>query len=934
MNAENFRPLAPGTLVGRYRVLASVGSGAMGEVYRAEDTSLGRIVALKTLPGDLVGTPDRRARFENEGRVMASLSHANLVQVFDVGEHEGVPYLVQEFVEGETLEDVLLSGPVAAPKAARWIAQAAEGLISAHEAGILHRDIKPSNLMVGRDGRIRVLDFGLAKVQSPPEDRRRSQPSLTTEGLVVGTAQYMSPEQASGKKVDARSDIFSLGIVFYELLAGKAPFEGETAVDVMYAILHLGHPPIPGFGSGVVRGFAVVVDRALAKDPAPRFPSMREMAAAVEEVLADGGWEPGGEVPPRAPSARFPTLVPAPSASSAPSTAPAPLRRRRLALLAAGACVLAAFAGAAFLWRGGGRNPGVGTEGLPLRPIQLTSSACLDVFPAFSPDGRTLVYSSDRSGRFEIYRRSLAAGGREIQLTTDGLQNLTPAWSPDGETIAYHVKSVGGVWLLPALGGVPRQLTTFGSRPSFSPDGKSVVFESGAIVDFAANSLGALPPSVLWVAPLDGSPPRPLTRVGQPSGGHGAASWSPDGKRIAFASYNRTTAEIWSIDVDGTNPVKVSEGNGQCYDPVWGADGGSVLFPCWSESWSVGVYRRKLSTASGKALGAPEEVATFGVAGLGWVKQLAVSRDGTKLAYAGLTMVSNIWKVPLDARGEAAGPESTVTRETGRNSRPAVSGDGKRIAISRWRPGANQDIWIVDADGGNAVQRTTDSADDDYPYWFRGDKRLGFMSVRRGHRAYFSLDLVTGREEVVADFGAGHDAMRISPDGTKVAFHSNKGGTTLNVWVADLPAGTPRQITSDRELAGFPCWSPDGTTLAFEAKRDEDVHVFTVPAAGGVPLQLTRGSGQSWPYSFSPDGTKIAFAGLREGVWNVGWVSRDGKTERAVTVNRRLNNYVRYPAWSPTGDALYYELAETTGNIWLVEMAPSKGGRGKAGGKP
>ena len=230
MNAENFRPLAPGTLVGRYRVLASVGSGAMGEVYRAEDTSLGRIVALKTLPGDLVGTPDRRARFENEGRVMASLSHANLVQVFDVGEHEGVPYLVQEFVEGETLEDVLLSGPVAAPKAARWIAQAAEGLISAHEAGILHRDIKPSNLMVGRDGRIRVLDFGLAKVQSPPEDRRRSQPSLTTEGLVVGTAQYMSPEQASGKKVDARSDIFSLGIVFYELLAGKAPFEGETAV--------------------------------------------------------------------------------------------------------------------------------------------------------------------------------------------------------------------------------------------------------------------------------------------------------------------------------------------------------------------------------------------------------------------------------------------------------------------------------------------------------------------------------------------------------------------------------------------------------------------------------------------------------------------------------------------------------------------------------
>ncbi len=916
MNANAPRLLASGTLVGRYRILASVGSGAMGEVYRAEDTSLGRIVALKTLPGDLVGTPDRRARFENEGRVMASLSHPNLVHVYDVGEYEGVPYLVQEFIEGETLEDVLLSGPVAAPKAARWIAQAADGLAAVHDAGILHRDIKPSNLMVGRDGRIRVLDFGLAKVQAVPEDGRRSQPSLTTDGLVVGTAQYMSPEQASGKKVDARSDIFSLGIVFYELLAGRLPFEGETPVDIMYAILHLGHPPIPGFGSGVVRGFADVVDRALAKDPSQRHPTMREMAGEIDTVLQSGGWEAGDAATPHVTSARFPAVT---ATSSRPRDRRA---RRRLALFAAGACVVAAVLGAVLVWRG--RSGPVAPDAAPLRPVQVTSSAGLDVFPAFAPDGKSLAYSSDRSGRFEIYRRPLGPGGREIQLTTDGLQNLTPAWSPDGETIAYHVKSVGGVWLVPALGGVPRQLTTFGSRPSFSPDGKAVVLESGPVVDFAANSLGALPPSVLWIAPLDGSPPRPLTQVGRPSGGHGAASFSPDGKRIVFASYNRTAAEIWAVGVDGNDLVKVSEGNGQCYDPVWGVDGGSVLYPCWSESWNVGIFRREISPANGKPLGQPEEIASFGVAGLGWVKQLAVSRDGNRLAYAGLTMASNIWKVPVDARGEPAGPESAVTRETGRNSRPAVSNDGKRIALSRWRPGANQDVWIVDADGGNAVQRTTDAADDDYPHWFAGDKRLGFMSLRRGHRAYFVLDLVTGREEVVADFGPGHDAMRVSPDGTRIAFHSSRGGTTLNAWVADLPAGTPRQVTFDREFAGFPCWSPDGGTLAFEAKREGDVHVFTVPAAGGTPVQLTRGTGQSWPYSFSPDGTKIAFAGLRDGVWNVGWVSRDGKTERAVTANERLNSYVRYPAWSPTGDAIYYELAETTGNIWLVEMSPSK----------
>lgn len=924
MSGEAYRPLAPGALVGRYRILASVGTGAMGEVYRAEDTSLGRVVALKTLPADLVGTPDRRARFENEGRVMASLSHPNLVDVYDVGEYLGVPFLVQEFIEGETLEDVLLSGAVPAPKAARWIAQAAEGLAAVHDAGILHRDIKPSNLMLGRDGWVRVLDFGLAKVQTTAEDGKRSQPSLTTDGLVVGTAQYMSPEQASGKKVDGRSDIFSLGVVFYELLAGRLPFEGDTPVDVMYGILHLRQPPIPGFGTGVLRGLADVVDRALEKDPERRYVTMRDMAAEIEAVLAAGGFEADEPLPPRPAGSRT---------SKAKAALPAPVRRRRWPFVAAAAVAAGAVVAVAALIGMRGKGDRAAPE-QPLRPLQLTSSTGLDVFPAFSPDGRSLAYASDRSGRFEIYRRPLTPGGREIELTTDGLQNLSPAWSPDGETLAYHAKSVGGVWLVPALGGVPRQLTTFGSRPSFSPGGQALVFESGSVVDFAANSLGALPPSVLWIAPLDGGPPRPLTQVGRPSGGHGAASWSPDGRRIAFATYDRTAAEIWIVDTDGKNLVQVSEGNGQCYDPVWGADSASITYPCLTESFRAGLFRRRISPANGKAAGRPEEIASFGSAGLGWVKQLAVSRDGTRLAYAGLAMASNIWRVPVDARGERSGDEAAVTRETGRNSRPAVSHDGTKVALNRWRPGANQDIWIVDLKDGSAVQRTTDGADDDYPSWLPGDRKLAFMSLRKGYRSLFTLDLTTGREEPLADFGPGQDSMRVSPDGTKVAYHSNRGGTTLNVWVADLPSGTPRQVTFDRELAAFPCWAPDGATIAFEARRQGDVHVFTVPVSGGTPVQLTRAAGQGWPYSFSPDGTKVAFASLRDGVWNVSWISRDGKTEKAATTNRRLNVYIRYPDWSPTGDAIYYELAETTGNIWLVDLQGARKAAESGKGKP
>ncbi|HRY44443.1 MAG TPA: protein kinase, partial [Thermoanaerobaculia bacterium] len=393
MTAEPSSSLPPGALVGRYRILASVGSGAMGEVYRAEDTSLGRIVALKTLPLDLVGTPDRRVRFGNEGRVMASLSHPNLVQVFDVGEFEGTPYLVQEFVEGETLEAILLGGAVPAPKAARWIAQAAEGLAAVHDAGFLHRDIKPSNLMVDRQGRIRVLDFGLAKVQSVPANERKSQPSLTTDGFVVGTAQYMSPEQASGKKADARSDVFSLGAVFYELLSGSSPFGGETAVDVMYAILHLPTPPIPGFETGVLRGFAAIVERALAKEPDERFPSMRDLAAEIAAVLEEGGWE--DEAAPKRPSTGRLSTIPPPVP---------PLAKRQGFRLAAGigVALLALVAAGLFLRKG---REGEAPAAAPYRPVQLTTSTGLDVFPAFSPDGRTLVYASDRSGRFELYRR-------------------------------------------------------------------------------------------------------------------------------------------------------------------------------------------------------------------------------------------------------------------------------------------------------------------------------------------------------------------------------------------------------------------------------------------------------------------------------------------------------------------------------------------------
>ncbi len=932
MTDDPQQAIAPGVLVGRYRILSLVGTGAMGEVFRAEDTALGRAVALKTLPREYVATAERLGRFENEGRVMASLSHPNLVHIYDVGEFGGVPYLVQEFIDGDTLEEVLLGGAVPVAKAARWICQAAEGLAAAHAAGILHRDIKPANIMVGRDGRVRVLDFGLAKVRlgsagasSPGPSPRRA--SLTTDGLVVGTAHYMSPEQAMGKPVDQASDVFSLGVVLYELLAGKPPFEGESAVDVMYSIIHRPHPPLAGFGSGVLAPFSDVVERALAKEPADRYATMGDFARALAAALRDGGYdEEAGATQPHPPVSEKTPRAGVPTSRMRPRP---PHARRRLLLAGVAAVAVAGTVAALLLLRTGSRPVPV-----PLtfsRPIQLTSSRGLDVFPTFAPDGRSIAYSSDRSGNFEIYRRPLGVGGREIALTSDGLQNVEPAWSPDGETIAYHARKVGGVWVIPSLGGTPRQLSTFGSRPAYSPDGSTIVFESGPLFDLAANSLGALPPSILWTIPANGGPARPLTQVGKPAGGHGAPSFSPDGKRITFASYNRTAAEIWSMAANGSDLVRLSEGTWYCYDPVYAVDGASVLYPCWSETWSVGLFRRPVSPTTGRPTGPQSEVTSFGVNGMGSVKHVALSRDGSRAAYASLAMSSNLWAVPVDpATGEPTGPIRQVTRETGRNSRPAVSRDGTKVAFSRWRPGANQDIWVVDADGSNAVQRTTDPSDDDYPGWMPDGRHLSFMSQRLGRRTLFLLDLVTGRDEKLADFGPGLDAIRVSPDGRRAAFHAAGGRKTLNVFVADLPSGKPRALTDDPELAAFPCWSPDGRTLAFEVKRGGDTHVAVVPSAGGEVRELTGGSGQAWPYSWSPDGRRIAFVGLRDGLWDVWWVDAQSGAERQVTKTGRLNTYVRYPDWSPTGTEIVFEFAETTGNIWLVEESGDKASPARA----
>jgi len=572
---------------------------------------------------------------------------------------------------------------------------------------------------------------------------------------------------------------------------------------------------------------------------------------------------------------------------------------------------------ALLVWRIQGSSDKTLTSGV-LRNMQITTWPGLDAYPVLSPDGNSIAYSSDHDGSFEIYVRPLTPGAREIQITSDGQQNFEPAWSPDGKLIAYYSRRRGGIWEAPASGGTAKQLTEFGSRPAWSPDGLSLAFQSYGLTDLSATAVGAISPSTLWIVPSNGGEPKAVTQVGDPPGGHGAPSWSPDGSRIVFIAYDGSFSGVWTISLKENSLHRVADTRTLVYDPIYAPDAEHIYYGGVSESGSFGLYELHVSRSSGEVIGQPVEIANMG---LMRIKNLSISADGKRIAYSAPIMRGNILSLPLSpASTEAAGPPVSLTTATSyRKGLPSFSPDGRRIAYVDFRGGVNQDIWVMDADGGNPVQMTSDPAIDWSPSWFPDNDRIAFQSYRQDRQTIWSISARSGRETLLAEPGLSIGWPQLSPDGKQIAFNSTKSGT-INIWVVSVDGGESRQITFDSETMGWPCWSPDGRVIAFQVKRGEDTHIATMPAEGGAPTQLTLERGQSWPHGWSPDGDKVVFAGQRNDMWNIFWVSRSTKTQKQITSNSKLNAYVRYPAWSPLGDRVVYEYSETTGNIWLMEL--------------
>ena len=463
-----------GTTLHHYRIIRPLGRGGMGEVYAAEDTKLNRIVALKILSEITAADPERLNRFQREAKAIAALNHPNVVTIYSVEEVDGVPFLTMELVEGKPLDALIPRHGMKLAALLELAVPLADAVSAAHQRGIVHRDLKPSNIMVGDDGRLKVLDFGLAKLRQEtggPGANTATVEQLTAQHRVIGTASYMSPEQAEGRPVDHRSDIFSFGILLYEMATGTRPFKGESAMSILSAIIKDAPVPAADVNPGVPPELDRVIRRCLAKDPARRYQSAVDLRNDLEDLAHAN---PVG----RRPFAGRGT-------------------RQWLAVVAALAVAIAAVV---VVWRGRG-------DPMPSATFtKLTSMPGREWFPSLSPDGKWIVYGAEMEGNFDIFLQSVS-GSNPVNLTKDSAaDDDMPAFSPDGERIAFRSsREEGGVFVMGRTGEAVRRVTRSGFNPAWSPNGLEIAFTSGRMDVNPQNSEGE---SELWVVGASSGEPR------------------------------------------------------------------------------------------------------------------------------------------------------------------------------------------------------------------------------------------------------------------------------------------------------------------------------------------------------------------------------------------------------------------------------------------
>ena len=813
-------------LVGReirhYRIISLLGEGGMGAVYAAHDPNLDRRVALKILPPDLVASRDRLTRFIQEARTASALSHPNVITIHDIGHHrveiEGeshdLHFISMELIEGKTLRAMIRSGELELKRGLKIIAEVADGLSVAHDAGIIHRDVKPENVMIGPAGNAKVLDFGLAKLRGSAGEAASGQSDTavmkTDHGAVLGTVGYMSPEQAQGKPIDHRSDVFALGCILYEVTTGRRAFSGDSTVDTLHKIIHDKPADLREIAPDLPLQLQWILRKALAKDPDERYQSVKDLAIDIRDLIRELDSNP-----------ELTTL-----SGSTRIAASRPARRTSIALVMV--TIIALVAVGLLVWQqiDEGRASATSAAGSARTMRSITSTGKV-ISAAISPDGKYVAFVESWQGGQSLWVRQMATSQTLELVPTDSVAYWGLAFTNDSSSIIYGLKADraidGALFQIPLIGGMPRHLVDgIDSQPTFSPDGTRMAW------------LRARYPtkdqSAVMVANVDGSDERILATRRHPEIFAPiffvAPSWSHDGTSIATAvrDEDRSAAKIVVIDPEtGQQTGERDDGWSWVAAVKWLPDDDGILaiaaeapeLPAqvWLLPWPDGEPRRVTNDLNDH-------------------RMVTLTDDGASLVTVASDATSDIFTL-----AQPTDPGVRVSSAILDGYYGTSYTDDGRIVYSGLENG-RLDIWLMNGDGSERVQLTNDPEDDRYPRFAKDG--IVYVSWRSSGLEIRFVDFDGGRSRAVARTTE-RDAPSVTPDGAWVIYSTSTGGDSA-IWKVATSGGTPVQLT---EMTSFlPSVSPDGSQIAFYYVDHEtkQFRIGVIPIEGGEIIRSLESS--------------------------------------------------------------------------------------------
>jgi serine/threonine protein kinase/Tol biopolymer transport system component len=849
--------------IGHYQIIHLIGRGGMGEVYLARDKRLNRKIALKLLPAGYLQQRERLRRFEQEAQAASALNHPNILTIYEIGEIDGQQFIATEFVEGETLRERLKRGDLSSEDAMDIAIQIGGALAAAHNAGIIHRDIKPENLMLRPDGYVKVLDFGLAKLTEHTEelpDAKRAPDIDISSGLVMGTVRYMSPEQARGLSVDQRSDIFSLGVVLYEMLTGGTPCQGNNAADLVSEILNQEPLSLTERVPDAPEGLQWVVDKALAKDKKRRYQTAVELLDDLKplRVRLHDLAQPRSSLPTNKPTPTQPTLTAITSIGHVRE-----ITHKPWAVLLAAAVVLAV--GVAFLtFRLLGRDPSrFSSQSMTFRRLATTGK----VFgAAISRDGNRIAYVADETGQRSLWVRDVN-GASNLRIVGPGLTlDANPTFSPDGNYIYYRaidINTRNDLYRIHAWGGDAEKLIVDIDSPvTFSPDGKRLAF--------TRNNNPVVGQSNLLTANVDGTDER-LVSTRELSNALFIPAWSPDGKVLACLSgFGTGPFLLVEVQVETKQEKRISSQPwSQTEQIAWLSDGSALMLTARNQS-SGQTQVWQVAYPSGEVHRVTNDLNSY--------TSVSLTADARTMAVVQRAVQSDIWVSPALIPSEAGAITSEAGKDYGSQGL-AWTPDDKLICASN--ASGNLDLWMIDSGGGGVPKQLTANAGQNYDPAVTPDGRyIVFVSDRSGSRNLWRIN-IDGSNPLRLTTGRNDHFPSCSPDSKWVVYNSPSTSLPTTLWRVPIDGGAPVQLTD--EWAVMPSVSPDGKQVAcyyFEGPgANPKLATGLIPFNGGSISKISELAG--FPNRWLTDGSAIGF--VSPGTSNVLALPMNGGPPKQLT---------------------------------------------------